>query len=88
MLFAVPFILIYDYKKKKEKIICPICKKRNIKCCINLLIYFLYFMIFILGFFDVIIFIYIINKYIKPIVNFVKENYKEIKKIIKELGIV
>ena len=88
LLFAVPFILIYDYKKKKEKIICPICKKRNIKCCINLLIYYLYYMIFILGLCDVFIFIDIINKYIKPIVNFVKENYKEIKKIIKELGII
>ena len=88
LLFAVPFILIYDYKKKKKKIICPICKKRNIKCCINLLIYFLYFMIFILGLFDVLIFIDIINKYIKPIVKFLKENYKNIKKIIKELGLV
>ncbi len=88
LLFAVPFILIYDYKKKKEKIICPICKKRNIKCCINLLIYYLYFMIFIFGLCDVFIFIDIIKKYIKPIVNFIKEHYKEIKKIIKELGIV
>ena len=74
LLFAVPFILIYDYKKKKEKIICPICKKRNIKCCINLLIYFLYFMIIILGLCDVIIFIDIIDKCIKPIVKLLKEN--------------
>ena len=82
-IFAAPLVLLYDYKKK-EIVHWPICKKRKMNKFINFLVSFiLYFFIIILGLIVLGILFEFIEEYIEPIVNFIKENKKQIKNIIK-----
>ena len=81
-IFAVPFIILYDYKKTK-KIYCYMCGKRNMTNFIILYIsFFLYILIFILGFFDVSVFVFIVQMFIDYIVKNIKKYSKEIKKFL------
>ena len=84
-IFAIPLVLLYDYKKKKI-IHWRICKKRKMNKFINFLVSFiLYFFVLLFGFADIGILFEIINEHIRPIVNFIKENKDIIKDLIKLL---
>ena len=84
-IFAIPLVLLYDYKKKKI-IHWRICKKRKMNKFINFLVSFiLYFFVLLFGFADIFIFFEIIDKYIKSIVKYIKENKDIIKELIKLL---
>ena len=84
-IFAVPLVLLYDYKKKKI-VHWRICKKRKMNKFINFLVSFiLYLFVLFFGLADFGILIEIIDKYIKSIVKYIKENKDIIKELIKLL---
>ena len=82
-IFAVPLVLLYDYKKKKI-VHWRICKKRKMNKFINFLVSFiLYFFIIILGLIVLGILSKFIKKYIEKIVKYIKENKELVKNIIQ-----
>ena len=82
LILCAPIMILYDYKKKYELRIRP-CVKQNFGNCVNISTsIILYGTALIAGFFLFIAFMSIFKKYVKPLVEIVIKNFKNIIQLI------
>ena len=82
LILCAPIMILYDYKKKYELRIRP-CVKQNFGNCVNISTsIILYGTALIAGFFLFIAFMSIFKQYVKPLVEIVIKNFKNIIQLI------
>ena len=82
LILCAPIMALYDYKKKYS-VKFPFCKKGDFSKCLKITVYVVgYLLVIILGFFLLIIFLNVFDRYLSPILEFIILNIDSIVTIV------